>query len=70
MDQARAIVAFHIADFVPLDQHWHARGLEHFGIILAKADRALGELVRRTRCHLDRTTPRYQHNLVLYLNPC
>lgn len=68
--RGRAILVFNIADYVKLDAEWRTRGREHCGIILAEAELPLGELVRRTSCHLDRYTPQYHHNQILYLAHC
>ncbi len=62
----RAILVFYKKDYIPLDRSWKARAEEHHGIILAD-QLPLGELVRRTRLHLDTITPRQQYNAVLYL---
>jgi hypothetical protein len=67
VSQGRAILVFNIVDFLALDRAWRGRGDEHSGIILAQAETPIGELVRRTRIHLDTYDPQYQHNLVLYL---
>jgi hypothetical protein len=62
-----AILVHNISDFVVLDQQWRARGEEHYGNILVPAGIALGDLVRRTRLHLDTVTPEQQYNTILYL---
>jgi predicted nuclease of predicted toxin-antitoxin system len=66
-NEGRAILVHNISDFVELDRQWRNRGEEHVGIILVPAATALGELVRRTKLHLDTHTPAQQYNTILYL---
>lgn len=63
----RAILVHNIADYVALDDVWKRRGAEHCGIIFVEQSVPIGELVRRTKLHLDTCSPEYQFNLGLYL---
>jgi hypothetical protein len=63
----RAILVHNISDFVELDRQWRDRGEEHYGIILAPSITSIGELVVRTRLHLDTCPPERQYNTVLFL---
>jgi hypothetical protein len=65
--QQRAILVFNNIDFMKRDQEWRVAGREHCGIVAALNTTALGELVRRTVLHLDRTSPETQFNTVLWL---
>lgn len=67
VSQQRAILVNNIADYMSRDEDWRARGREHYGIVLAEKRIPIGELVRRTKRHLDTISPSYQHNLVLHL---
>lgn len=65
--QGRAILTYNIADFMALDTAWKASGRRHHGIIVAENSTPIGQLVRRTRHHLDTVSPEYQRNMLLYL---
>ena len=56
-----------IADFIVLDTDWKARGLEHWGIIVAEQRVYIRELIRRTKLHLDTVSREQQYNTLRWL---
>ena len=56
-----------IADSVALDTDWSARGLEHWGIIIAEQRVYISELIRRTKLHLDTVSRERQYNTLRWL---
>ena len=56
-----------IADYADLAHAWTSQSATHHGIILVDQTIALGELICRTRLHLDTVTPQAQYNATLYL---
>ena len=65
--QRRAILTHNVSDYFKLDAAWRVLGREHWGIICAARGDRLGELVRRTKLHLDTIPTDVQYNAVLYL---
>lgn len=63
----RAILTHNIGDYIGLDRAWKARLREHWGIIIIEQGIPVGDLVRRTRRHLDTVSRLEQYNLVRYL---
>jgi hypothetical protein len=63
----RAILTFNVGDFYQRDAMWRAVGRAHAGIIVSAEITDLGELLRRTRLHLDTYSPSAQHNTILWL---
>jgi hypothetical protein len=64
--QGRAILVHNVADYAQLDLAWKAVGRAHAGIIASPRLR-IGELVRRTRRHLDTIPPKFQADTLLWL---
>lgn len=67
--QGRAILTFNVGDFYQRNAAWRAAGRTHCGIIVAAEIADPGELLRRTRHHLDTHAPSVQHNMILWLPP-
>jgi predicted nuclease of predicted toxin-antitoxin system len=65
--QGRAILTFNVVDFPPLDTKWKTAGRPHAGIIVSSEVRDLGELLRRTRRHLDAISASEQVDTLLWL---
>ena len=65
----RAILTFNVDDFYQRDAAWRAAGRAHDGIIVSAEITDLGELLRRTRLHLDTYPPSAQDNNILWLPP-
>lgn len=62
----RAILTHNVGHFMNLHKLWKSQGLKHNGIIMVRHI-PIGELVRRTRLHLDIRSPEEQYNQVLFL---
>jgi hypothetical protein len=65
--ERRAILTFNVLDFPTLDAQWKAARRHHAGIIVSAEIRDLGELLRRTRRHLDTVSPAEQDDIPLWL---
>ena len=61
----RAILIHNFTDYARIDGEFRAQGREHYGIIMV-GHIPIGELVRRTKLHLDTLRPqdRVQHDPV------
>ena len=66
-EQGRAILIHNVADYVAIDRARQSRGQAHWGIIYVRWRTPIGELIRRTRVHLDTVSPEQQYNVLRYL---
>lgn len=65
--EGRAILTFNQGDFTRLELVWKSANRRHAGIILSPGVDDVGDLLRRTRSHLDLIPPEVQHNTLLWL---
>jgi predicted nuclease of predicted toxin-antitoxin system len=65
--EGQAMLTFNVVDFPVLDAQRKAAGRPHAGIIVSTETRDLGELLRRTKRHLDTYTSAEQNDTLLWL---
>jgi hypothetical protein len=67
--ERRAILIHNIPHYAVIHGAWQAQQREHYGVIAVKKTTPLGELVRRTRRHLETVRPADQYNAWRFLAP-
>lgn len=67
ISQRRVILTHNSGDYILLDHRWREQGEQHFGIILAVNATPIGELVRRTRNHLEMIDAEQHRDVIIWL---